>query len=357
MASAKQQPLGALLVQHLQATSSANDWDPTDLACIQQFLLAKDGDIVADQNAADTAQALRRWLDTIPEDVANRIDTMLPQTEGHFLACLIPPLCVWAKQNAWGQAMDISTLTLHAIELLNEKTGTPLDQIGATQAAARVLRDTVPLARNHETAWSLAGSWVLSTHHLLWPIANGLWDMQRHLIGSFVEAWTATGEAALLVDTYRQKDTKSTPLVERWHNKMRSSMQLLNSEEEAIVLARTMTIAFSPAVKLSVCRLAGVGAWVDPVVQPTIATLLPVDEMERLGKLPWFAGDGPANRRLAFAYAPATAALLDGLGQADVWEDARQYGSMLKALELAQEPPADTAQAIDGAVFDNPEPA
>lgn len=356
MASAKQQSLGALLVHHLQATSSANDWDPTDLACIQQFLLAEDGSMDADQSAVDTAHALRRWLDTIPEDAADRIDTMLPQTEEHFLACLIPPLCVWAQQIPWGRSMDVSVLTHQAIDLLNEKRGTPLDQMGATQAAARVLRDTIPLARNHDTAWNLVGPWVLSTHHLLWPIANGLWDMQRHLIGPFVEAWTATGEAALLVDAYRQKDTKSTPLVERWHNKMRSSMQLLNNQEEAIVLARTMTVAFSPAVKLSVCRLAGVQAWVDPVVQRTIATLLPVDDMGRLGKLPWFAGDGPANRRLAFAYAPATAALLDGLGQADVWEDARQYGSMLKALELAQTPPADAAQAIDGTVFDNPEP-
>lgn len=177
MASAKQQPLGALVVHHLRATTSANDWDPQDLAHIQEFLLYSEDSIDANRSASATAQALRRWLDTIPEEAATRIDTMLPQEDAHFLACLIPPLCIWAQQNAWGQSMDVSTLTQHAIELLNENTGTPLDQIGATQAAARVLRDTVPLARSHDSAWNLVVPWVwvLSSHHLLWPSATGLW--------------------------------------------------------------------------------------------------------------------------------------------------------------------------------------
>lgn len=357
MASAKQQPLGALVVHHLRATTSANDWDPQDLAHIQEFLLYSEDSIDANRSASATAQALRRWLDTIPEEAATRIDTMLPQEDAHFLACLIPPLCIWAQQNAWGQSMDVSTLTQHAIELLNENTGTPLDQIGATQAAARVLRDTVPLARSHDSAWNLVVPWVwvLSSHHLLWPSATGLWDRQRHLMTPFTESWMATGEAAMLVDEHRQKDTKSIPLVERWYSKIRSSMQLLNSEEQTSVVARTMSVAFSSAVKLSVCRLAGSIVWVDPVVQRTIANLLPVDEMERLGKLPWFSGDGQANRRLAFAYAPSTAALLDGLGDANVWENARQYGAMLKALADANASRADAAHAIDGTVFDNPE--
>lgn len=352
MASAKQQSLGALVVHHLRATSSANDWDPSDLGRLQDFLLHPEDGI----DAADTVQALRRWLDTIPEEAATRIDTMLPQVDAHFLACLIPPLCVWAQQSAWGQSIDVPPLTNQAIELLNENIGTPLDQIGATQAAARVLRDTVPLVRNHETAWDLVGPWVLSTHHLLWPIAAGLWDKQRHLMGPFTESWVATGDAAMQVDALRQKDTKSTPLVERWHNKLRSSMQLLNGDEQAAVVARTMTIAFSPAVKLSICRLAGPTTWTDPMVQRTISTLLPTNEMERLAKLPWFAGDAQANRSLAFAYAPATAALLDGLGQSDVWESARQHGAMIQALELSNTLPADGAQPIDGTIFDSPEP-
>ena len=353
MASPQQPSLSALVVHHLRATTGANDWDPEVLDCLQNVLRYSTTFQDPQPDVHDTATALRRWLDTIPEDVAARIDTLLPQDEPYFLACLIPPLCVWALSTDWGKDINVADATALAIDLLNTKAGTDKNQINATQAAARVLRDTMPLVRSHDAAWNFVGPWVVSMHPLLWPVALGLWEKQRHLLPSFLESWTAIAEATALADAKRTPTTQSTPLFERAQNKILNTLAILNDAEEIRFAERILRSSIPNDLKLKLCYLVYPSGWLDSTVRHQLVKILPLEETARLPYLPWRSYHAQDNRKVTFAYTPGLALLLDNVSNARVWEDRRAWDEMITSLRYTN---AVVPAPIPGDAFDGLSP-
>ena len=135
---------------------------------------------------------------------------------------MIPPLCVWAKSTDWGRDIDLADATTFALELLNRASAPILQtpQMRATLVAARVLRDTMPLVRHSNDAWDLLVPWVLTSHRTRWPVVFGFWEKERHLFPLFLDLWMTTAEAVVLADAKRNANTLSTPLSDRWRNKI-----------------------------------------------------------------------------------------------------------------------------------------
>lgn len=240
------------MVHHLRATTGANNWNPEVLECLRYALLHTSQPHEQDCDVHQTANALRQWLDTIPEDAATRIDTVLPQESAYFLACLIPPLCVWAKSTDWGRDIDLADATTFALELLNRASAPILQtpQMRATLVAARVLRDTMPLVRHSNDAWDLLVPWVLTSHRTRWPVVFGFWEKERHLFPLFLDLWMTTAEAVVLADAKRNATALSTLLSDRWRNKIGNVFRVLNDTEDAQLVARILNASFSsPPIK------------------------------------------------------------------------------------------------------------
>ena len=65
--------------------------------------------------------------------------------------------------------------------------------------------------------------------------------------------------------------------------------------------------------------------------------MLPKDEMARLQHLPWIEHDAEANRKIAYAYAPESALLLDSIGDSRVWTQRTSWNEMVTALMHAKD--------------------
>lgn len=349
MAFNKQPSLGAMLLHHLRSTTAKHHWDRDALDQIKSTLRNLNGCGQVD-TMDDLACTLREWLDTIPEEDANRIEALLPRDNRHFLACLLPSLCLWARQQAWGAHVSIADSTETMLVLLYERRDTDMENIRTVQVATRVVRDVVSLGRSDDNIWALVGPWLLS-NHMLWPITMGLWEKERHLFPVYLDAWMNLGEAAIQADA-RDTNTKSTPLIERWEAKIRHSMRVLNAQDEAALLTRLMRASLIPE-KLRVCYSARASSWLNPVVQQTLDSLLPTNDTDRLAKLPWFTNNAEANRSVALAYAPTLAKLLDGLDPTS-WSDASRHGALLKALENAQGMDLTAMPSLDERVLIHP---
>ena len=75
----------------------------------------------------------------------------------------------------------------------------------------------------HQTAndaWDLLVPWVLTSHRTRWPVVFGFWEKERHLFPLFLDLWMTTAEAVVLADAKRNANTLSTPLSDRWRNKI-----------------------------------------------------------------------------------------------------------------------------------------
>ena len=343
------------MVHHLRATTGANDWNPEVLECLRYALLHTSQPHEQDCDVHQTANALRQWLDTIPEDAATRIDTVLPQESAYFLACLIPPLCVWAKSTDWGRDIDLADATTFALELLNRASAPILQtpQMRATLVAARVLRDTMPLVRHSNDAWDLLVPWVLTSHRTRWPVVFGFWEKERHLFPLFLDLWMTTAEAVVLADAKRNANTLSTPLSDRWRNKIGNVFRVLNDTEDAQLVARILNASFSSPFKIKACLQARSSSWLDSDIHSQMVTMLPKDEMARLQHLPWIEHDAEANRKIAYAYAPESALLLDNIGDSRVWTQRTSWNEMVTALMHAKDTPMLALVPLDGDVFDS----
>jgi hypothetical protein len=180
-----------------------------------------------------------------------------------------------------------------------------------------------------------------------------LWKRQKHLIPTYIDAWMVTYEAAAVVDAKREKDTASTPLVDRWRNNIRSTMQLLDDIGHALYFSRVMDAQFSNDVKIAMCQFSPVAIWMNPLSQCALLNILPTEEYDRFSKLPWFENDEGANRQVAFAYSPHSASLLDSLIGPDVWKSSVINRAMIKDLLAIKTAAIEPVAVINGDLFEN----
>ena len=77
--------------------------------------------------------------------------------------------------------------------------------------------------------------------------------------------------------------------------------------------------------------------------------------MARLQHLPWIEHDAQANRKIAYAYAPEWALLLDSIGDSRVWTQRTSWNEMVTALTHAKATPTPMLALVplDGDVFDS----
>ena len=94
-------------------------------------------------------------------------------------------------------------------------------------------------------------------------VVFGFWEKERHLFPLFLDLWMTTAEAVVLADAKRNANTLSTPLSDRWRNKIGNVFRVLNDTEDAQLVARILNASFSSPFKIKACLQARSSSWLD----------------------------------------------------------------------------------------------
>ena len=346
--------LGQLILSHLRKTTATGAWLDEDLGHIQHFL-AHIQSIQAIPGKANPAEtALRAWIASLPQPDCVHIQAVLPKDTRMFLGTLLPAVLVWAREQPWGQTINM--IDAPTVGLIQSTTSTQPKkaQLLALQAMSAIVRDVIIDVKESQDAWNYVGPWVLATGHSLWPNSADLWEREEANCDLYFDIWLAIGIAAENADKKRLPDEKSTLLTDRWKSSFAKVRIQLSPEQEARLFKKIVTSELSATFKLHLCHGAAVTTLAQEDVHHFMESQLPPDEASRLALLPWNNSAGRFNAEVARLYVPHIAALVDMFGPPFVWSNVTKSLALLR--ELANTLPVSPLVGMAPDIFDEPTP-